>query len=472
MDNFKPVQAQNFSLSGAGAVIGNTSITLQSFTTIDGALLTMTNFGTLGFATIEPGNGTLEEQISFTGVTQNTNGTATLTGVSSVAFVDPYTATSGLLKTHAGNTSLVISNTAGFYDQFLRKNDDATIGATYTFTTPNYPQVDVSATFPTLPAQLATKAYADSLAIAGAPNATTSIQGLVQLATQAQVDAKTTTGSTGASLEITPDKVRSTLLSDYVADTGAANAYVITPSPAITAYTAGQIFSFKAANANTTASTLNVNGIGAKTIKKLTSADLVANDITVGQLVAVEYDGTNFQLISTPSKIATATLDAGTSANQIVQLNASAQLPAVSGALLTNVAVFKVGISSRGGNAASGSQTIAHGLGKTPTFVSITATYGLTTTNTSASTYGSIGTFDGTHTATLVYPFGASNGQTSAPSADTTNMVSVNFIGNGSGQTTQVATIAVDATNITLTWTYNSGGGITGTINLLWEAKA
>jgi hypothetical protein len=37
----------------------------------------------------------------------------------------------------------------------------------------------------------------------------------------------------------------------YYADTGAADAYVITPAPAITAYAAGQRFSFKATNANT-----------------------------------------------------------------------------------------------------------------------------------------------------------------------------------------------------------------------------
>ena len=82
----------------------------------------MSNFGVIGFGTIEPGNGTQEEQISFTGITQNSNGTATLTGVSSVGFFYPYTATSGLLKTHAGSTLFIISNTAGFYNQFPAKS--------------------------------------------------------------------------------------------------------------------------------------------------------------------------------------------------------------------------------------------------------------------------------------------------------------------------------------------------------------
>ena len=86
---------------------------------------------------------------------------------------------------------------------------------------------------------------------------------------------------------------------NYVADTGAANAYVALLSPALASYTAGVLVQFKAANANTTASTLNVNGLGVKTIKKLDGAtDLVANDIKAGQIVTVEYDGTNFQMLN------------------------------------------------------------------------------------------------------------------------------------------------------------------------------
>jgi len=115
----KFVQAQNFFLAGAGAVTGATTIVLKSFLGINGTALTMTDFGDIGFATLEPGNNTQEEQISFTGVTQNANGTATLTGISSVLFISPHTTTSGILKTHPGSATLVISNTSGFYNQFF-----------------------------------------------------------------------------------------------------------------------------------------------------------------------------------------------------------------------------------------------------------------------------------------------------------------------------------------------------------------
>jgi hypothetical protein len=151
--------------------------------------------------------------------------------------------------------------------------------------------------------QLATKGYVDSVAVAGAPNATTSQKGIVQAATLAQLLAKTATGSSGAILVTTPDIMPSTLLSDYVADTGTANTYVITPVPAITAYTAGQIFSFKAVNANTGPSTLAVNGLTAQSIKKLDGATaLAAGDIAAGQFVHVGYDGTEFVMLNPSAK--------------------------------------------------------------------------------------------------------------------------------------------------------------------------
>jgi len=84
----------------------------------------------------------------------------------------------------------------------------------------------------------------------------------------------------------------------YGADGGSANTYTLTLAPAPTAYAAGQVFHFNATNANTGTSTLNVNGLGAKTIKKLHDQDVVSGDIEAGQVVTVIYDGTNFQMQS------------------------------------------------------------------------------------------------------------------------------------------------------------------------------
>lgn len=84
------------------------------------------------------------------------------------------------------------------------------------------------------------------------------------------------------------------------ADTGAADAYVITCSPVVAGYVSQQRFSFKAANTNTGASTLDVNGLGVKAIRKNVSDALVAGDIVANQQIEVVYDGTNFQLVSRP----------------------------------------------------------------------------------------------------------------------------------------------------------------------------
>lgn len=84
-------------------------------------------------------------------------------------------------------------------------------------------------------------------------------------------------------------------------DTGAANAYAITNTPAftaVTAYKVGKSYTFIAANANSGASTFNVDGMGAKTIKKNTNEDLAQGDIKAGQVVTVVYDGTYFQTVS------------------------------------------------------------------------------------------------------------------------------------------------------------------------------
>lgn len=306
INNFKYAQLQPFALAGGGAIAGATTLFLQSMTDIDGNALSMSGtFGTKGFGTLDPGNGTLEEQISFTGLTNNANGTVTLTGVSSVTFVYPYTESSGLAKTHAGATPFVISNTAGFYNKVVSKDDDATVTGKITFPNDDVSNAGIATDTDTAVATaFVTLGQLSRQAISGASNASTTVKGIVQLPTQVQVDAKTAAGSTGALLALTPDKQRSTLLSDYVVDTGAADAYVITPVPAIAAYTTGQIFSFKSTHTNTTTSTLNVNALGVKTIKKLDGAtNLTAGNIVTGQIVQVEYDGTNFQMLNPSANI-------------------------------------------------------------------------------------------------------------------------------------------------------------------------
>jgi hypothetical protein len=71
----------------------------------------------------------------------------------------------------------------------------------------------------------------------------------------------------------------------------------LTPSPAITAYAAGQQFRFIAGSSNTGAVTVNVSGLGAKSITKNGTAALTVGDIIAGMIVTVTYDGTRFVML-------------------------------------------------------------------------------------------------------------------------------------------------------------------------------
>jgi len=69
-------------------------------------------------------------------------------------------------------------------------------------------------------------------------------------------------------------------------------------SPALSAYATGQTFRFVSAGANTGAATININSLGAKSIKKLGTTALAAGDIPSGAVVEIVYDGTNFQVVN------------------------------------------------------------------------------------------------------------------------------------------------------------------------------
>lgn len=73
----------------------------------------------------------------------------------------------------------------------------------------------------------------------------------------------------------------------------------------MTAYVAGQTFRFIAAGANTTTGvTININGIGAKSITKNGTTALAIGDIVSGSIVEIVYDGTEFQYSNTPTSFA------------------------------------------------------------------------------------------------------------------------------------------------------------------------
>jgi hypothetical protein len=84
---------------------------------------------------------------------------------------------------------------------------------------------------------------------------------------------------------------------NFAADAEASDTYVITLSPVPTAYSTGMMIVFTATTANTGACTVNVNALGAKSLKSLHDQDPPDNYIEAGSVVMAVYDGTNFQMV-------------------------------------------------------------------------------------------------------------------------------------------------------------------------------
>ena len=82
------------------------------------------------------------------------------------------------------------------------------------------------------------------------------------------------------------------------ADGGAVNAYTLTPTTALTAYGSRMIALFSPSVTNTGAVTLNISGLGAKSVKSVAGADLVSGDLVSGAVYAALYNGTEFRMLS------------------------------------------------------------------------------------------------------------------------------------------------------------------------------
>ncbi len=317
----KFVQAQPFSLAGAGAVLGATSIVLNSFNKLDGTALTMADFGAKGYCTIEPGSAENEEAITFTGITANSNGTVTLTGVKNQMTESPYTETSGISNTHVGATTLIITNTAGFYDEMTSNSNDELVTGQWTFTQSPIVPTPISAST----TAAASVQYVNNIAIAGAPKAATNVFGISELSTAPVLasvpivvgdnDTRMLTQSendaaVGNSSSVVPSSSTNVFVTQqgfqrnqerYAVATGTSLALVVALSPTPVALIAGMQISFKSPVTTGIAPTINVNNLGAKNLVKLTSTGttaLVLGDIATNVIVLAEYDGGAFQMLS------------------------------------------------------------------------------------------------------------------------------------------------------------------------------
>lgn len=234
---------------------------------------------------------------------------ATLSGASITAMtrglsrVDAKTSVAANKKEHGRGASVKITNM-----NLIKIN--RLINAEDEFDATNIMLYDAEPSFSSASNELCTVKYAEDLANAGAADASTVQKGIAEEATQAEIETGTATGGTSARLFVNPSTLAPVIQKGsftFAADAEASDSYVISLTPTLRAYVIGQRVTFTANTANTGACTLNVDSLGAITIKKFNDQDLETGDIESGQVVDVIYDGTNFQL-QTPlaSNISTA----------------------------------------------------------------------------------------------------------------------------------------------------------------------
>lgn len=282
-----------------------------------------------------------------------------------------------------------------------------------------------------------------SRATGATPNASTTVAGKVEIATQAENDAGTTTGGTGALLTATPDLNAKSVQDNkwkYAASTTGNDTYVITLTPAPAAYVVGMVIEFMPDTDNTGGATINVNSLGAKDIYKVSAgsaATLENGDIQAGFIYSLAYTGSYFVLQNpTGNTMSTAnsnTLTAGSTSDATA---------------LHNHNKCVVGNSTILSSASSGAVTYAHGLGKIPRRVDFKAI----TLQTGGSVPGeSTGYVDEARNNVCLYREGGTS------SIDTSVTADCIYISGGINGWSGVVS-AWDATNITITWTKIADG--------------
>lgn len=131
----------------------------------------------------------------------------------------------------------------------------------------------------------------------------------------------------------------------------------------------------------------------------------------------------------------------------------------------TKISEFSRGVNTRLFQTATGTQVIAHGLSKAPKRVRISARFAPSSGPRKAI---SDGVFTGGGQNSCVYIEHDLNGDVSVSG---TIAYTVYIMYGTNNADYQLATISVDATNITISWT-KVGSTITGSIHFLWEAEA
>lgn len=163
------------------------TITLTSFKEpVSGIAYTMTYLNSsIEYGTLEPQTST-KEFISFTGITQNSDGSAMLTGVTrGLGFSYPYTSSTTLQQTHPAQSIFILSNPPQLTNQYANKSNNETISGDWLVPDP------VNST------SVANREYVDGKIFGGIGNASETATGTVEIATQLEAASSTMNGTLG-----------------------------------------------------------------------------------------------------------------------------------------------------------------------------------------------------------------------------------------------------------------------------------
>ncbi len=247
-----PVALSTFNLAGAGVSSSATSINFTSLTIKQTGQKIQTTDLKQGasdtfYVTLEPGNSTKQEIVGCTDVTQNANGSATLTGCSrGLSPIYPYLASTTLRFVHAGGSQAIFGDAPQLFNDILN--------------------------------------YVASTSYAGTVDASLTVKGIVEQATAAEAasHAQTGTGGTSAPLALT---------SSISSSTRVANTSVVVVSSSTNGYIDN---SFIATSTLFTNVTLN----GTTTINFASTTDSVTGYQSMWYLIASSTLGANASSIN------------------------------------------------------------------------------------------------------------------------------------------------------------------------------
>jgi hypothetical protein len=303
---------------------------------------------------------------------------------------------------------------------------------------------------------------------------------IAQITLAKSSDVNAVKAATGIAFGLLPDetKLQQNKVT-YEVDTGTANTYQIS-LPNITSYDDGLAISFKPLNSNTTQATIQINSLGAKSIRLVNDAAVQAGDIIAGAPIDLRYSTTrgyfyvssnsaNYATIATAQAVI-ATTQAGIATTQATNAASSASASALSA---SSASTSASNASTSATNAASSASTATTQAGIATTQAGLATTNGAaqvalattqagiaTTQATNASTSATNAASSAT-TATTQASNASTSATNAAASATTASTQATNAASSASTATTQATAAGTSATNAAASATAASGSAST-----------